>query len=82
MEQTKLISFIEAVLNIGSGMILSAIVWMLIGPLFGYVITWGGAFGFASIFTVVSLLRSYVWRRLFTRHLDKWLHRRLYDDTV
>lgn len=66
--QTKIESACEAVLNVGSGMILSMIVWQLIAnPLFGYTITLFENFALTSIFTSVSLLRSYFWRRLFNR---------------
>ena len=70
MQQTKAVSFIESCLNIGSGFILSMIIWQAIaGPLFGYEITLTQNLGLTSIFTVVSIVRSYLWRRFFARGL-------------
>ena len=66
--QTKMQSALEAFLNIGSGFILSMFIWQLIAnPLFGYNVTWGENILLTSIFTVVSITRSYLWRRFFTR---------------
>lgn len=75
MKQTKTVSLIETVLNIGTGLIVSTLLWMYVGPLFGYVVYVDAAIGFASIFTIASIIRSFIWRRLFVQHLDDWLHK-------
>lgn len=69
MRQTKLVSLIEAAVNIGSGFILSLIIWQTAGPLFGYEVTLTDNLGITSIFTVVSITRSYCWRRFFNAGL-------------
>lgn len=73
MEQSKTISAIEATVNIGSGFILSLIVWQILAGLYGIPMPLSRNVEITSIFTVVSLTRSYVWRRLFTR-FDRRLH--------
>lgn len=68
--QSKLGSAVEAVINIGSGFFLSMLVWQLIAnPVFGYEVTFTQNLGLTSIFTVVSLIRSYLWRRFFAKNL-------------
>jgi hypothetical protein len=68
MKQSKLESLVEASLNTASGFIVSLFVWQFIAaPLFGYHVTWKDNVLLTTLFTVVSVLRSYVWRRLFNR---------------
>ena len=73
MKQSKIISAIEVTLNIGSGFLISMLLWQFIAPVLGYEITIGENVQLTSVFTVVSLIRSYAWRRIFTR-LDRRLH--------
>ncbi len=69
--QTRMVSMIEAFINIGTGFLLSMVIWQcLAGPLFGYEITLAQNVGLTSIFTVVSIVRSYFWRRFFARGLN------------
>jgi len=77
MKQTKTISLIEAALNIGSGFLLSLIVWHIVAYMYGIPMPILLNLQITAIFTVVSLARSYVWRRIFTAHLDQWLHKRI-----
>jgi hypothetical protein len=63
--QTRLGSFIESSLNTLSGFFISFFLWQLVGPWFGYTVTFGDNFLITSIFTVASIARSYVWRRCF-----------------
>ena len=66
MEQTRLVSFIEAALNTFSGFFISLGVWIfIVAPLFNVDVTYGGSLAITSIFTVSSLLRSFVIRRWF-----------------
>ena len=65
MAQTKLGSFAEAWANIAVGFAINFTANMLILPLFGFNVTAGDAFGIGVIFTVISLVRSYVLRRYF-----------------
>lgn len=68
--QTRWQSFIEQSINILSGLMLSVfIVQPLAFPLFGIVTTHSQNFGMAIIFTIISVIRSYVWRRYFNKKL-------------
>ena len=63
--QTKKSSMAEIGLNTSSGFIVSfAITSFLLPYMVGI-----GAFGVTCIFTVVSLVRSYVWRRFFNKKM-------------
>lgn len=66
MSQSRAGSLTEACLNTASGFVVSLLVWQwLVAPLYGLPIDWGMNFGITIIFTVVSIVRSYLWRRLF-----------------
>lgn len=57
---------IEAALNIGSGFIISWMVWtFVVAPLFGLPFGMHDSLAITAIFTVTSLLRAYAWRRWF-----------------
>ena len=65
--QSKYQSFKEQILNVGSGFIISALVWeyfikSLVND--GYL-SLDSTLAITCIFTVVSLIRGYVWRRVF-----------------
>lgn len=72
MNQTKLESRIEIFLNYLSGFIIAYLVykyivmptWLLTSP-----------FWTTGLFTVVSIVRSYYWRRFFATDLHKAVHR-------
>jgi hypothetical protein len=63
--QTKLGSVIESLANIVVGFTINWCANMTVLPLFGFKISGGAAFEIGLIFTVVSLVRSYVLRRWF-----------------
>jgi hypothetical protein len=63
--QTKRSSLIEAACNVGSGFVLSVGIYQLVLPMLGYHITLADNIGITCLFTVVAVLRSYFWRRLF-----------------
>lgn len=65
MSQTKTASFIEAWANIAVGFAINFTANMIVLPLFGFDVTYGDALGIGLIFTVISLVRSYVIRRWF-----------------
>lgn len=71
--QSRRHSFVEACLNTASGYVVSFLVWQFIaGPLvLGYRPDMSENFWITNIFTVVSVARSYIWRRTFN-----WLHTR------
>ena len=65
MSQTKLGSFIESWANIAIGFTINYFANLAILPMFGLMVTASDAFGIGVIFTVISLVRSYVIRRWF-----------------
>lgn len=66
--QTKLGSLIEATLNTMSGFVLAFVLWQwVVGPLMDYPVSYSDNFVITSIFTVASIARSYVWRRIFNK---------------
>lgn len=65
MTQTRLGSFAEAWANIGVGFAINFTANLIVLPWFGLAITPSKAFGIGIIFTVISLVRSYVLRRWF-----------------
>lgn len=63
-------SFLESSLNVGSGFILALIVWkFIIVPLWGFDVNFSDNLVITGIFTVVSIARGYVWRRIFNGKL-------------
>ena len=75
MKQSKLESIVEITLNTASGFVLSWAIykWAVI-PYRDFFIAYGEAFWVTVLFTVVSLVRSYVWRRFFNAGIHKRIH--------
>lgn len=71
MTQTKLGSLIEALINTTIGFIINYSANLLIFPLFGFHISLTGNFLMGLIYTVISVIRSYVIRRFFNARLHK-----------
>lgn len=69
--QSKRISLVEQLFNVGSGVALALIVGQIVYPLVGYAVTVRDNLILTIIFTLVSIVRGYVWRRVFN-----WLHQR------
>lgn len=70
--QSRLESAIEATLNVGSGFIIAMLLWQLVvAPLWGYEVTLLDNLGLTAIFTGVSLIRGYIWRRFFEWRIRK-----------
>lgn len=65
MAQTRLGSFAEAWANIAVGFGINFTANLLVLPHFGFNVTATDALGIGVIFTVISLVRSYVLRRWF-----------------
>lgn len=57
----------ETVIDIGSGLILSILIQLLIFPWFDLRPTIIDSIGIALIFTAVSMVRSLFWRTIFTK---------------
>lgn len=74
--QSKLESAIEISVNIASGFIVSYLVWLFIVPVFWPELasSYKTAFWLTALFTVSSVIRSYLWRRFFEREFHKAVH--------
>ena len=59
--------FIESLIDVGSGFILAILIQLYIFPFFGLFPTVWDSIGIALIFTVVSILRSAIWRNFFRK---------------
>lgn len=70
MTQSKLGSLYEALINILIGFSINFAANMLIFPHFGFHISAGSNFLLGCIYTVISLVRSYVIRRWFNAKLS------------
>jgi|ETNvirenome_6_85_1030632.scaffolds.fasta_scaffold01161_7 uncharacterized membrane protein (DUF485 family) len=69
--QTKLRSTIETFLNVGSGAFISWLITITFLPWYlGVDISPHIAFDLTIIYTFVSMVRSYVWRRVFNWRVD------------
>ena len=69
MNQTRIGSLIEVLFNIAIGFAINWVANIYILPLYGFHITGGQAFSMGLIFTVISVVRSYVIRRYFNARL-------------
>lgn len=63
--QSRVMSAIEAIANVFIGYMVSVAANILILPLFGYDVTVADSFAIGLAFTAVSLVRSYILRRVF-----------------
>lgn len=69
MSQSRKHSIFEACMNTASGFLLAYVTNLVVFPWFGINMTSSAAFSITLILTVVSVIRSYFWRRLFN-----WIH--------
>jgi len=67
MAQNNFLSVVETTFNVGSGVFIAWAMayWLL--PLWGYSYTGTQALTITLVFTSVSWVRSYLWRRFFNR---------------
>lgn len=63
--QTKLMSFLESLINIFIGYFVCIILQIIIFPYFGIKISVEKNFIISGIFTIFSIIRSYFIRRIF-----------------
>ena len=71
--QSKRQSFFESVVNVLSGFLLSLCLWLfIITPYFDIKTNINESLGVTLIFTVVSVARSYFWRRVFNKIVKKY----------
>lgn len=65
MRQSRRHSLLEISLNTASGFVLSIVVGQVVFPFLGISVTLKQNVNVVAILTVVSIVRSYVWRRIF-----------------
>jgi len=76
VNQTKLESLLEQILNVGSGFIIAFAVWgYIVRPLIhaGYL-SIEHTLIITIIFTFISVVRGFIWRRFFNAGIHKWVH--------
>lgn len=71
MNQTRLGSLLEVMANIATGMVVSWLLTIYALPLWGFNPSAKQAVGMTIMYTIVSLIRSYFWRRLFNSFVIK-----------
>jgi len=70
--QSKRESIVEQILNVGSGWLLAMLVWaFLISPIYNLDTSFGENIGITTMFTFISIVRGYFWRRYFNKRLEK-----------
>jgi membrane protein implicated in regulation of membrane protease activity len=75
MSQTRVESLIESSVNIASGFIISLIVWSyIVVPIWDIPVSMSENLQITALFTIVSIIRSYVWRRFFNAALHRRVH--------
>ena len=67
MKQTRRMSLIEAVVNVAVGYGLAVLTQLVVFPWFGLPARVTDAMALGAVFTVVSIIRAYLLRRLFER---------------
>jgi hypothetical protein len=67
--QPKKHSFLEACFNVLIGFGVAVISNFIVLPAFGYMVSPADSFYIAGVFTVISIVRSYILRRAFN-----WFH--------
>lgn len=71
MQQTKLGSLYESIINIIIGAIVALCSQLLVFPMFGIDVPLSANLGIMAWFTLISVIRSYVIRRWFNAKLRK-----------
>lgn len=72
-KQSRVDSAMETVVSTAVGFVVSWVGWMVAGPLlFGIETTVAASLGVVSFFTILSLLRQFVIRRLFNGRSVWW----------
>ena len=67
MKQSRLMSLVESITNVVVGYGVAVVTQILIFPIFGLHTTLAQNLKMGAVFTVVSIARSYVLRRMFDR---------------
>ena len=67
--QSRKHSLFESLVNTVIGFLVSTLTWAIVARLYGIPMTWADNLGITAIFTVVSIARQYVLRRIFNRRI-------------
>lgn len=81
MNQSRLSSLYEAVMNIAIGFAINYGANLLIFPLFGFHISYSANLAMGACYTAISLVRSYTIRRWFNARLHRAAMRLAGDPT-
>ena len=65
MKQTRRMSLIEAIANVAVGFAVALLTQIIVFPLFGLQVSLGENLAIGGLFTLASIARSYVLRRVF-----------------
>lgn len=71
MEQTKLSSLIEAVINNLIAFPITFVIGPIVYPFFGHTFSMTQNLGITAVFSAVSIVRSYVIRRWFNAKIKR-----------
>ena len=71
MNQTRLESLIEVCVGVAIGWVIALITQLIVFPKFGINVTISEQLGISVIFTIVSIIRTYVVRRWFNAGIHK-----------
>ena len=71
--QTKKQSLIESLTSTTIGIIIGIVLNLTILPIFGYPVSLSDSLWISVIFTVISIIRSYIIRRWFNSKEKLWL---------
>jgi heme/copper-type cytochrome/quinol oxidase subunit 4 len=65
--QTRLSSLAESVINVVVGFMVSLVLTAIVLPTYGHPVSFADNVEITTIFTIASIIRSYVLRRFFNR---------------
>ena len=76
MNQTKLESLLERAVDLTSGMIIAwCTMQYIVVPLWGLSLSASDNVGVTLLFTAISFVRGYIWRRFFNAGIHKQIHK-------
>jgi hypothetical protein len=64
-KQSRRMSLVEAIANVGVGFCVALLTQIIVFPLFGLVVSLGENLAIGGLFTLASIARSYALRRVF-----------------
>lgn len=66
MKQPRWESFLESCVSTATGFVVSMTAWQFyVAPEYGLPVSWSMNFEITAIFTVLSIVRGFLWRRAF-----------------